>query len=106
MSLGKGSMLGVSTRQKLDTCTATKVEIVAVDDCMLQFLSIQYFSEAQGYGVDDSIIYQDNKAQCSWSKIGEVQVPSVLATSILDIILMLTRSTVTRSGWSSVQHKA
>ena len=35
---------------------------VAVDDCMSLILWTRYFLEAQGYGVDDVIIYQDNKS--------------------------------------------
>ena len=37
-------------------------ELVAVDDCMSLILWTRYFLEAQGYGVDDAIIYQDNKS--------------------------------------------
>ena len=62
LSLGKGVITGISTRQKLTTRSSTEAEIVAVDDCMSLFLWKHYFLEAQGYGVDDAIIYQDNKS--------------------------------------------
>ena len=62
VSLGKGVITGVSTRQKLTTRSSTEAELVAVDDCMLLILWTRYFLEAQGYGVDDAIIYQDNKS--------------------------------------------
>ena len=39
-----------------------EAELVAVDDCMSLILWTHYFLEAQGYGVDDTIIYQDNKS--------------------------------------------
>ena len=35
---------------------------MAVDDCMSLILWTHYFLEAQGYGVDDAIIYQENKS--------------------------------------------
>ena len=35
---------------------------MAVDDCMGQILWTRYFLEAQGYQVDDAIIYQDNRS--------------------------------------------
>ena len=35
---------------------------MAVDDCMSLILWTRYFLEAQGYGVDDAIIYQDKSA--------------------------------------------
>ena len=62
LSLGKGVITGISTRQKLTTRSSTEAELVAVDDCMSLILWTHYFLEAQGYGVDDAIIYQDNKS--------------------------------------------
>ena len=62
LSLGKGVITGVSTQQKLTTRSSTEAEPVAVDDCMSLILWTRYFLEAQGYGVDDAIIYQDNKS--------------------------------------------
>ena len=62
LSLGKGVITGVSTRQKLTTRSSTEAELVAIDDCMSLILWTHYFLEAQGYGVDDAIIYQDNKS--------------------------------------------
>ena len=35
MSLGKGTILGISTRQELNTHISTEVESVAAYDCML-----------------------------------------------------------------------
>ena len=62
LSLGKGVITGISTRQKLTTRSSTEAELVAIDDCMSLILWTCYFLEAQGYGVDDAIIYQDNKS--------------------------------------------
>ena len=52
----------MSTRQKLTTWSSTEAELVAIDDCMSLILWTRYFLEAQGYGVDNAIIYQDNKS--------------------------------------------
>ena len=74
LSLGKGVITGVSTRQKLTTQSSTEAELVTVDDCMSLILWTRYFLEAQGYGVDNAIIYQDNKrAPCYWNRMGEHQ---------------------------------
>ena len=62
LSLGKGVITGFSTRQKLTTRSSTEAELVAVNDCMSLILWTRYFLEAQGHGVDDAIIYQDNKS--------------------------------------------
>ena len=62
LSLGKGVIPGISTQQKLTTRSSTEAELVAVDDCMSLILWTRYFLEAHGYGVDDTIIYHDNKS--------------------------------------------
>ena len=61
MTLGKGTIYGTSTRQKLNTKSSTESELVGVNDVMPQVLWTRYFLEAQGYGVKDSVIYQDNQ---------------------------------------------
>jgi len=70
MSLGKGAVFGSSTRQKLTTRSSTEAELVSVDDIMGQVLWTQYFLEAQGYKVDDNIVYQDNKSAILLEKNG------------------------------------
>ena len=62
MSLGKGIIYGTSTRQKLNTRSSTEAELVAVDDCMSQILWTRNFLDAQGYNINDCIVYQDNKS--------------------------------------------
>ena len=37
-------------------------ELVGVDDCMPKILWTQYFLEAQGYQIQDSVVYQDNQS--------------------------------------------
>jgi hypothetical protein len=62
MSLGSGVIYRTSKQQKLDTDSSSKAELVGVDDVMPQVLWTLYFLEAQGYKIDDNIIYQDNKS--------------------------------------------
>jgi ribosomal protein S24E len=62
MSLGKGSVYSTSVRQKLNTKSSTEAELVGVDDVMPQIIWTRYFLEAQGYGVRESKIYQDNQS--------------------------------------------
>ena len=62
MSLGKGSPINTSTRQKLNTKSSTETELVAVDDVMPQILWSRSFLEAQGYKVSDNVVYQDNQS--------------------------------------------
>ena len=62
MSLGRGVIYGTSKKQKLNTKSSTESEVVGTDDVMPQILWTLYFLEAQGYKVDDNILYQDNKS--------------------------------------------
>ena len=60
LSLGKGMPINTSTKQKLNTCSSTETELVASDDFMPIILWTNYFLEAQGYGSQNTILYQDN----------------------------------------------
>ncbi len=62
MSLGRGVVYGTSKKQKLNTKSSTESEIVGTDDVMPQMLWTLYFLEAQGYRIDDNLLYQDNKS--------------------------------------------
>jgi hypothetical protein len=70
MSLGKGAVYGTSTRQKLNTKSSTEAELVGVNDGMPQILLTGYFLEAQGYGVKDSIVNQNNQSAILLEKNG------------------------------------
>jgi hypothetical protein len=53
MYLGRGSVIGVSKKQKLTDKSSTKCELVGVDnDAPPQMLWTRYFVEGQGYGED------------------------------------------------------
>mgnify|MGYP000184801625 CR=1 FL=1 len=62
LSLGRGFPIVNSTKQKLNTRSSTKTEVVSVDNCMPVVLWTRCFMEAQGYGVRENIVYQDNQS--------------------------------------------
>lgn len=62
MSLGKGSVLSLSRKQRLNTKSSTEAEVVAVDDASPQILWTNYFIKAQGYNISDTLVYQDNQS--------------------------------------------
>ena len=62
MSLGKGSIFSFSKKQKLNTKSSTEAELVGVDDLTPQIMWTKHFLEAQGYPINDNIVYQDNKS--------------------------------------------
>ena len=60
MSLGKGTIYGSSTKQKLNTKSLAEAELVAIDDLMPQVLWTQMFLKAQGFNVKYNVVCQDN----------------------------------------------
>ena len=62
LSLGHGFPIVGSTKQKLNTRSSTESEVVGADDFMPPICWTRYFLEAQGYCVEDNILYQDNKS--------------------------------------------
>jgi histone deacetylase 1/2 len=70
MSLGKGAVYGTSTRQKLNTPSSTEAKLVGANNVMSQVLWTRYFLEALGYGVKDSVVYQDNQRSILLGKHG------------------------------------
>jgi hypothetical protein len=71
LSMGRGFPIVSSTKQKLNTRGPTETEIVGVDDCMPAVLWTRYFLEAQGYGVRENIVCQDNKSAIPMEKNGK-----------------------------------
>lgn len=61
MTLGRGAVYGTSTRQKLNTCSSTEAELVAVNDVLPQVLWTRNFLQEQGFEVRDNVVFQDNQ---------------------------------------------
>ena len=59
--MGTGFPITTSTKQKLNTCSSTESELVAVDDLMPAILWTRNVLEAQGYATTEHIVYQDNR---------------------------------------------
>ena len=62
MTMGKGTMIPVSKKQRLNTKSSTEAELVGVDDVSVYVLWTMLFLEEQGYKVEKNIVYQDNKS--------------------------------------------
>ena len=69
-TLGKGAAIASSIKQKLNTRSSTEAELVGVDDMVGNILWTNYFLKAQGYGYDETIVYQDNKSAILLEKNG------------------------------------
>ena len=70
LTFGRGTVYGTSTRQKINSTSSTEAETIAIHEVLPQILWTRYFLEAQGYGVDESIIYQDNQSAILLAKNG------------------------------------
>jgi hypothetical protein len=71
MTYGQGAIQSISRKQKLNTRSSTESELVGVDDASTAILWTKLFMEAQGYKIDQNIIYQDNKSAILLEKNGK-----------------------------------
>jgi hypothetical protein len=60
MTLGKGTITSISTKQKINTRSSTEAELVSIDDIVAKAVWIKSFLDEQGYGVKENLIYRDN----------------------------------------------
>ena len=70
MTMGKGAMMSISQKQKLNTKSSTISELVGADDATTIMLWTKLFMEEQGYKIDENILYQDNKSAILLEKNG------------------------------------
>ena len=59
---GTGSPIQQSLKQKLNTDSSTTSELVGVHQALPVVLWVKLFLEAQGYLIDENIVYQDNQS--------------------------------------------
>ena len=62
MTLGKGAVYSMSTKQKINTRSSTEAELVAINNAMSMILWVRNFLIAQGYQITDNVIMQDNQS--------------------------------------------
>ena len=53
MSMGSGSMMELSRKQKINGKSSTEPEILVEDNSLPQCLRLRYFVERQGYAVEE-----------------------------------------------------
>jgi hypothetical protein len=74
LSLGRGFPILSSTKQKLNTRRSTETEIVGADDFMPAICWTRYFMKAQGYGVKENVLFQDNRSSIILEKNGKASI--------------------------------
>ena len=70
MSMGNGSIVNVSRKHKLNTGSSTEAELVSITNVLGTMMWCKYFMKAQGYTIENNILYQDNKSTIFLAKKG------------------------------------
>ena len=69
MTLGKGTICSVSTKQKVNTRSSTEAELVGLDDVLSKIQWTKNFIEAQGFPVK-TVVYRDNTSSMKLEENG------------------------------------
>ena len=72
MSKGKGGMVNISRKHRLNVGSSTESELVSIADVLGMMIWCKYFMEAQGYTIKNNILYQDNKSTILLAKNGRM----------------------------------
>ena len=70
-SLGKGSIISMSTKQKINTRSSTEAELVALDDAQAKILWTKLFIKAQDHTIRINIVYRDNQSSMKLEQNGK-----------------------------------
>ena len=62
MSLGQGAIISGLRKQKINVKSSTESELVALDDALPLILWCLYFIEAQGYTVEQNVVFEGNQS--------------------------------------------
>ena len=62
MSMTKGAIVNISREHKMNVNSSTEPELVTITDFLGINMLCKYFMEAQGYTIENNILYQDNKS--------------------------------------------
>ncbi len=71
LTMGRGFPIVSSTKQKLNTQNSTESELVGVDNIMPIVVWNWYFLMAQGYGVTQNLVLQDNRSSMLLERNGK-----------------------------------
>ena len=72
MSMCKGALVNIAINHKLNTGSSTEAELVSIVDVLGMMMWCKYFMEAQGYAIENNILYQDNKFTILLAKNGRM----------------------------------
>jgi len=62
MSIGKGAIITISQKQKLNTKSSITVELFGADDVSTMMLGTKFFMVEQGYPIKENILHRDKRS--------------------------------------------
>ncbi len=62
LSLGKGAAISFSNKHRINSKSSTESKLIGTDQALSSILHTRYFVEAQGYSVEQNILFQDNQS--------------------------------------------
>ena len=70
-TLGEGTIISESTKQKVNSRSSTESELIAVDDKIGKVMWVKIFLECQNYKINSNLIYQDNESTLKLERNGK-----------------------------------
>ncbi len=61
-SLGKDTTISFSNKLKVNTKSSTESELAGADQALSSILHTRYFTKAQGYSIEQNLLFQDNQS--------------------------------------------
>ena len=89
MSKGKGALVNVAVKHKLNTGSSNESELVSITDVLGMMVWCKYFMEAQGYSIENYILYQDIKSTILLANNGRMELEKTASISRTDVLLSL-----------------
>ena len=72
MSMGKGAIVNIPKKHKTNVASSTESELVSIADVLGMMMWCKTLTEAQGYTIENTILYQDKKSTILLSKNGRM----------------------------------
>ena len=70
MSFGKGTIMAISKKQKINTKSSTEAELVRADNVLSDILWMNNFLKEQGYEPNKTVLMQDNTSEIQLEQNG------------------------------------
>ena len=80
MSMGRGAIVKVARKHKMNVGSSAELELVSIANVLSAMMWCKYFIEAQGYTLDNNVLYRDNISTILLAKSGRMSAGKVIDT--------------------------